>query len=202
MKARSETLTLTPSEVRHAQKERNTLIRSIILIVIISTLGSIIFGNQLLIIMMQEDILNTLNDMRIELQEVYSENQSQINSESQDNPSVISLTPAERELICRVVAAEARGEDLQGQMAVAQTILDRAELWNMTPAEVVQAPGQYAYPYQGEIPDSVKLAVANVFDGGIRIFQDPVTHFHSGPEPYWAADKVNRGSIGRHQFYY
>jgi len=114
----------------------------------------------------------------------------------------ISLSPEERALVCRVVAAEARGEDLQGMMAVAQTILDRSELWNMTPAEVVQAPGQYADPYQGEISDEIHLAVANVFDGGVRVFEEPVTHFYSGSEPYWADGKVDRGGIGCHRFLY
>jgi len=99
------------------------------------------------------------------------------------------------------VAAEARGEDLQGMMAVAQTILDRSELWNMTPSEVVQAPGQYAAPYSGKVSDEIKLAVANVFDGGIRVFAEPITHFAEG-EPYWAEGKTSRGSVGRHQFWY
>lgn len=87
-------------------------------------------------------------------------------------------------------------------MAVAQVIKDRSDLWDMHPVDVVLAESQFARPYDGEISDEVKLAVANVFDGGVRVFQDPVTHFYSGPDPYWIDEKVNRGSIGCHKFYY
>ena len=112
------------------------------------------------------------------------------------------MEPEERELVCRVVAAEARGEDLQGMMAVSQVIYDRAILWGMTPTEVVTAPDQFAAPYQGELTDDIYLAVANVFDGGMRVIEEPVTHFYSGPEPYWASSKESRGSIGNHRFAY
>lgn len=111
------------------------------------------------------------------------------------------LTQEEREIIERVVAAEARGETLKGQMAVANVIKDRAELWNMTPKEVVTAKGQFAEPFQGEISEDTKLAVAIVFDKGIRVFAEPVTHFASN-NPWWAEYKTVRGSIGVHTFYY
>lgn len=114
-----------------------------------------------------------------------------------------SLTPQELDIVCRVVAAEARGEDLQGQMAVAQVIKDRSELWDMSVTEVCTAPCQFAKPYQGKISDKTYLAVANVFDGNMRVFEEPVTHFYSGNnEPYWTSNKVNRGSIGHHSFWY
>lgn len=109
---------------------------------------------------------------------------------------------AERELIERVVAAESRGEPFEGQIAVAQTIKDRSDLWGMTPVEVVSKPNQYAKPYYGEIPVEVADAVSLVFEQGYRAFEEPVTHFHSGAEPYWAESKVNRGSLGNHRFYY
>ncbi len=109
---------------------------------------------------------------------------------------------SERELIERVVAAEARGEEYIGMVAVAQTIKDRGDLWGMTYTEVVKAPNQYAPPYKGNVSEEVKQAVSDVFDNGYRAFEEPITHFHSGSEPYWASEKVNRGTIGRHKFYY
>jgi hypothetical protein len=111
------------------------------------------------------------------------------------------LTSEERDLIERVVAAEARGETLKGQMAVANVIKDRAELWNMTPKEVVTAKGQFAEPFQGEISEDTKLAVEIIFDKGIRVFEKPVTHFASN-NPWWAEYKTVIGSIGVHTFYY
>lgn len=122
--------------------------------------------------------------------------------EQEEQPEGYYMEPEERELVCRVVAAEARGEGLQGMMAVSQVIYDRATLWNMTPTEAVTAPDQFAAPYQGELTDDIYLAVANVFDGGMRVIQEPVTHFYSGPEPYWASSKESRGSIGNHRFAY
>ncbi|NMB98139.1 MAG: hypothetical protein GYA02_16300 [Clostridiaceae bacterium] len=117
------------------------------------------------------------------------------------NENAYKLTTEERDLIERVVAAEARGESLKGQMAVANVIKDRAELWNMTPKEVVTAKGQFAEPFQGEISEDTKLAVVIVFDKGIRVFAEPVTHFASN-NPWWAESKTVRGSIGVHTFYY
>ena len=118
------------------------------------------------------------------------------------NPETSSLlqTEAEREMIERVVMAEAMGEPFEGQVAVAQTILDRAVLWNMTPVEVVSQDSQYADMHSGEISQSVREAVAAVFDYGCRAFEEPTTHFATF-EPWWAKEKVNRGSIGRHIFW-
>ena len=112
-----------------------------------------------------------------------------------------------RGLIEGVVAAEARGDTLDGMIAVAQTIKDRGDLWDIDYADVVLADGQYADVYTGEISDKVKLAVELVFDCGYRISEEPITHFHSfgeGNEPYWANAKICRGSLNSkvHQFYY
>lgn len=141
---------------------------------------------------MQIDTLNTINDMRIEMETTQPE---------QPEASVYPLTDEERELVIRVVMAEARGDGYTGMLPVAQTILDRAILWNMTVTEVVTAPGQYADPYQGEITSEAKLAVNDVFDNGIRAFEEPVTHFAQG-EPWWTENKTCRGSVGGHRFWY
>lgn len=162
------------------------------LIMLILTIGAITLIRVNYIMKVQQDIADTLTQIQID----------QSIDDEQKTTSQVNLEPQERELVARVVAAEARGEDLQGMMAVAQVILDRSVLWDMTPTEVVTAPDQFADPYQGEISDSVSLAVANVFDGGQRVYKEPITHFYSGPEPYWASGKQSRGSIGRHEFMY
>lgn len=112
-------------------------------------------------------------------------------------------TEAEREMVERVVMAEAMGEPFEGQVAVAQTIFDRAVLWNKTPVEVVSQESQYADMHSGEVSESVKQAVSAVFDHGYRAFEEPVTHFHADyVNPYWAEVKTSRGTIGSHRFYY
>lgn len=113
--------------------------------------------------------------------------------------------PAEEldlELLARVVAAEARGESLEGQMAVAQVIKDRSDLWGESPESIVLAPAQFADPYEGEIPETTWDAVEAVFLSGERVFHDPVTHFYAYElcSPYWAETKVSRGVIGGHEF--
>ena len=47
-------------------------------------------------------------------------------AEPEEVEPYFTLSAEERELVERVVAAEARGESIECQMAVAQTILDRA----------------------------------------------------------------------------
>ena len=119
-----------------------------------------------------------------------------------DDSSEVMLTSEERDLVERIVASEARGEPIEGIMAVAQCIRDRSQLWGMTVTEVCLAPGQFAAPYQGEISPEVVQAVWAVFDLGISVFKIPTTHFHADyVSPYWAANKVSRGNIGAHLFY-
>lgn len=118
---------------------------------------------------------------------------------------VYPLTDEERDLVERVVAAEARGESLEGMMGVAQTIRDRCITRNQSPKEVCLAPYQYADPYQGEIKDMVKDAVLFTFDIGDSALEYPTTHFY-GQElitpPDWTYSKTCRGTIGGATFYY
>lgn len=172
------------------RRKNNTIIGSIIKLLFnafIAIMLILVVSLLLDIKIMLTDSLDQQNYIRQELDKQSAENRSEVDSEA--------LTSEARDIIERVVAAEARGEDLQGMMAVAQVIKDH-------PVDVVFAEGQFAKPYEGEISDEIHLAVANVFGGGMRVFSEPTTHFYSGKEPYWADEKVNRGSVGNHRFYY
>lgn len=117
--------------------------------------------------------------------------------------SCASLTDAERHLVEGIVMAEARGESLEGMMAVAQVIKDRSDLWGKSVTATCTAPNQFAKPYKGEPSESVKTAVENVFENNMRVFEEPCTHFHANyVNPYWTSSKVSRGEIGSHKFYY
>ena len=114
-----------------------------------------------------------------------------------------ALTAEERELVERVVAAEARGESIECQMAVAQTILDRAVSREQSITEVCTAPYQFATPYQGEVSEKTQDAVFLVFDNGAKIF-DKVTHFYAShliDPPYWTESKEFKGEINGVSFY-
>lgn len=109
---------------------------------------------------------------------------------------------AEFELVCRVVSAEARGECEDGQKAVVEVIKNRSELWDMTLTEVVTTKNQFAKPYKGEIPQSVKNAVVDVLYNDESVLDnEPVTYFHSGDKPYWTKDKTFVTQIENHYFY-
>ena len=117
---------------------------------------------------------------------------------------VCPLTPQEQVLVESVIATEARGESLIGQMAVAQVIRDRALGWDETPEQVLNAPGQFASPYTGTTPMLTRVAVYRVFALGQSVFDRPVYHFYSQQDvyPYWAPDKTLAGVIEHHTFMY
>jgi len=112
------------------------------------------------------------------------------------------LSAEDRDLIERVVAAEARGCEYEGMLGVAQVIRERAESWGLTARQVVTARAQFAAPYQGEISDDVKQAVSDVFDKGVRQFKEYTTHFHStSVNPWWNKNKVLRGTVDTQKFW-
>lgn len=152
----------------------------------------------------ETECMNTLDVTRREIDDLkaVSNATDEFIVEETNDAEIVNLDLAERELIERVVSAEARGETYEGIVAVAQVIKDRGDLWNMSYEDVVLAPSQFATPYSGEVPEIVKTAVSDVFDNGVRAFEEPVTHFHNGSvNPSWAGAKVYRGQIGSHYFY-
>jgi spore germination cell wall hydrolase CwlJ-like protein len=107
-----------------------------------------------------------------------------------------------------VIYLEARGEPLQGRIAVADTVMTRALHEGMTRGHdtcaVVQAPGQYAVTgridYQSdEWASAVAVSAAVVWGGvGCRC----ATHFHTlDIDPYWADSMSKVAVIGDHIFY-
>lgn len=88
-----------------------------------------------------------------------------------------ALTDAERDVVERVVMAEAGGEPFEGQMLVAQCILNAAEKSGTAPSEAV-----VAYKYTTRRPEptqSVRDAVAAVFDDGETVTDEPVLYFYN-----------------------
>lgn len=111
------------------------------------------------------------------------------------------LTAAEREMIERVVAAEARGESFEGQAAVAEVIYNRCTNRGQSVEQVIWADKQFAYPYGGEISQDTKEAVAAVFDYEL-LNLDGAEYFHADYVlPSWADDFEEVCHIGGHIFY-
>ncbi len=115
------------------------------------------------------------------------------------------LTDMERDLVERVVAAEGRGESIEAQMAIAQTIRDRATTRKQTVEQVCFAENQFAAPYMADISEKTKDAVRFVFDDGESVFPDYyVTHFYAWKliaPPAWTDSFIFLGEIGGTRFY-
>lgn len=117
----------------------------------------------------------------------------------------LAITDDERDLIERIIMAEARGESLECMMACAQVIRDRCFTRNQTPTEVCTAPYQFCKPYKSPATDRVKDAVAFVFDKGESPLEYPTTHFYAShliDAPSWTESKTYRGTIDGVSFYY
>ena len=87
------------------------------------------------------------------------------------------LTDEERELLESVVTAEAGGEPLEGQMAVAQCILNACEYKGIRPREAVEV-----YQYAGARPEPLEgavTAVVSVFDEGQTVTNEPILFFYN-----------------------
>ena len=103
-----------------------------------------------------------------------------------DPEPVIHLT--DDDIIAAVVMSEAGNQDLLGKTAVAATILNRADFYDLTVEQVVTAKNQYSYPYTGVITAecyrAVEIARENrdLFPSTMMYFK--TRSFHSFGEPY------------------
>lgn len=99
-------------------------------------------------------------------------------TETPQTPAVFfALTPEQRTLIEQVVSAESRGEPYDGQVAVAQCILNACLKDDITPEQAIK---KYKYTSARVEPTrSVREAVAAVFDRGEGITEEPIIYFYN-----------------------
>lgn len=87
------------------------------------------------------------------------------------------LSDYERSVVEKIVMGEAGGESYEGQVLVAQCILNACLQDNIQPSEV-----RRSYKYSGwkeNVSTSVKLAVSDVFDKGHKITEEPILYFYA-----------------------
>ena len=89
-----------------------------------------------------------------------------------------ALTDKERAIVEAVVAAESASESFEGQVLVAQCILNSAEARNMRPDEIVLEKNQYATP-RYDLRYMVEDAVSAVFDDGYTVTDEPIRFFYA-----------------------
>lgn len=116
-------------------------------------------------------------------------------------PVCYELTDAERDLVERVVMAEAGGEPYEGQLAVAQCILNACVLDGVRPAEVII---KYQYSAARPVPtEVVKTAVTAVFDKGEKVIASDVKYFYAPnlAKSEWHESQDYVCTIGSHRFF-
>ena len=115
-------------------------------------------------------------------------------------------------LLCLATAIyfEARGEDLMGQRAVAQVVINRTEdsRYPDTVCGVVWEPKQFSFTHDGKTEKmyevearetAMQVAEEALQGNGLNITS---THYHStGVKPYWREHFLLDGRVGNHLFY-
>lgn len=98
-----------------------------------------------------------------------------------DKPNVkgaqYALSYNEYNEICSVVMAESGGEPYEGQLAVAQTILNTCRIEQRRPPETIAAHGYTKW--RPDASDSVQNAVTEVFADGREVLDKRVTMFYA-----------------------
>ncbi len=116
-------------------------------------------------------------------------------------PVRFPLNNVQRDLVERIVMAEAGGEDYDGQRLVAQCILNACERDGISPEEAVRE-YQYTRPatYASQ---SCCDAVAAVFDRGELVTAEPVLFFYAPRWIYsaWHESQVFVLEHGGHRFF-
>jgi len=123
---------------------------------------------------------------------------------------------ADWQCLTEAVYFEARGESLEGQIAVAEVILNRRDsgLYPRSVCGVVKQRGgggcQFSYVCDGRADRMREKAAADLagriaramLDGGPRVLTDGATHFHTGGvRPEWSKRFARTAKIGAHVFY-
>ncbi|MFM7347947.1 MAG: cell wall hydrolase [Erythrobacter sp.] len=122
------------------------------------------------------------------------------------------LTP-EMKCLAGAVYFEARGEELEGQLAVAQVIVNRTEdgRWPRSYCGVVAQPGQFSFMRGAAMPGvptgsaawKRAVAIARIADKGL--WDSPAgdaVFFHARyVRPGWSAGKTRLAQIDTHIFY-
>ncbi|MGI5919390.1 MAG: cell wall hydrolase, partial [Christensenellales bacterium] len=114
-------------------------------------------------------------------------------------------TEEEKYMLAQVIDAEARGESMEGKIAVGNVVLNRVLCRSFpgnTIQEVVTRPGQFAYNPNRRPTSASKRAAAAVLDDEKWVVAQDVYYFRSGVEEgvNWGSHKFYK-KIGGHCFY-
>lgn len=127
--------------------------------------------------------------------------------------SQVATAGAEEDCLANAVYFEARGESLQGQLAVAEVVLNRARSgrYPATWCGVVTQHAQFSFVRGGRIPAADRsseawqraVAIARIAQQGTtRMLADNVLWYHANyVSPSWGRRLARSSVIGAHIFY-
>lgn len=121
------------------------------------------------------------------------------------------ISEADWQDIINTIIAEAAGEGPEGMRRVGETILNRAAIRGISPAEVVRQPHQYT-GFSNPGPDAVRAQqdqiARSAAEAAWQLAQQPgdptngADHYHTNyVSPNWASSMPTTGAYGDHIFY-
>lgn len=111
------------------------------------------------------------------------------------------LSEKERYIVECVVMGEAGGESYEGQVLVAQCILNGCLKEDVQPSKLRK---MYKYSgYKTNVTESVKKAVREVFDNGYKITDEPILYFYAPKRcnGKWHETQCFVIEVGGHRFF-
>ena len=127
----------------------------------------------------------------------------------QNSTPFFNLSSEDRHTICCIVAGEAKGESMEGKMAVSTCILNA-----MTKDQISASEVRIRYKYSGwdsgleqsnpEAWEDVCEAVSRVFDDGEIVSENPILFFYAPKRTAgkWHKTLPHDQIIGNHSFHY
>ena len=149
------------------------------------------------------DILITEKSLEFDLENLKQKN---IEEELLNEPYYF-LDEEDKEMIIAIVAGEAKGEDYEGKLAVAQCILDNLIYENTTIENIKWKFDGYDSELKKENEeawDECKKAVEAVFDKGERVINEPLLWFYNRKTTYSSFHEEKTkyvGDWGNHSFF-
>lgn len=119
----------------------------------------------------------------------------------------VNLTPADRTWIAICVYHEARGEPMEGQVAVACVVMTRMRQRRKSARDIVLQPMQFSWANGGSRPaitdySALQRAFEAVDTATRGDIVDGADHYHTaGVDPAWDDEMILVREIGNHIFY-
>ena len=170
-----------PTFKRRRRRIKPYIINSCILAAVALALLALVIVGITLAVSGARDAQNDAIAPGADLPAMTSQTTTEGKNEATDTPQTpavfFALTAEQRTLIEQVVSAESRGEPYDGQVAVAQCILNACLKHDITPEQAIK---KYKYTSARVEPTrSVREAVAAVFDRGEGITEEPILYFYN-----------------------